>query len=328
MKKYACLAVLLAIVSIQNAQAEVPFVELKGHTEGYRGGVLAIAFSLDGKKVVTGSNGTTARVWDVESGRELKKLEGHTSTVWAVAFSPDGKTVVTGSEDGTARIWDAESGKELKKLAGHVGAVRSVAFSPDGKKIVTGSGLSQGQVYDGTAHIWDADSGRELKRLLEIWDEILSVSFSPDGTKIITTEFGASTVRIWDAGSYEQLQQFGVAGGTGGSLTSATFSPDGKKILTADHHGNIQLFVADSGERLKRLERHANEALFAYFIGDFLCRRHAHVGLDEGFKEFVQELVVHESTGRFENIADVRVFRVENTEDNDTDYLQRTLEVR
>jgi len=70
--------------------------------------VYGVAFSPDGKRIVTASADKTARVWDAESGKELRKLEGHTEGALCVAFSPDGKRIVTTSVDDTARVWDAD----------------------------------------------------------------------------------------------------------------------------------------------------------------------------------------------------------------------------
>ncbi|KAF9001755.1 WD40-repeat-containing domain protein, partial [Cyathus striatus] len=70
----------------------------------------SVAFSPDGKQVVSGSDDKTVRIWDVESGQVAAgPFEGHTSSVYSVAFSPDGKQVVSGSDDKTVRIWDVES---------------------------------------------------------------------------------------------------------------------------------------------------------------------------------------------------------------------------
>jgi hypothetical protein len=73
--------------------------------------VLSAGFSPDGKRVVTASWDSTARIWDADSGKEIALLKGHNtglelSNVLSPGFSPDGKRVVTAVEDSTARIWD------------------------------------------------------------------------------------------------------------------------------------------------------------------------------------------------------------------------------
>ena len=78
---------------------------LKGHD----GAVSAIAWSPDGKRVLTGSEDRTARLWDLATGRVLLTLKGHNAGVTAVAWSPNGLHIVTGSKDKTARVWSADS---------------------------------------------------------------------------------------------------------------------------------------------------------------------------------------------------------------------------
>jgi WD40 repeat protein len=111
-----------------------------------------LALSPDGKRAISaGSHDHTARLWDVESGKEIHRLD-HKEAVWAVAFSPDGKRVLTGcggiqrgaefqpGSDNSMRLWEAGTGKLLGVFEGHRADVWCVAFSPDGKRALSGSG--------------------------------------------------------------------------------------------------------------------------------------------------------------------------------------------
>jgi WD40 repeat protein len=123
--------------------------------EGHEGRVSSVAFSPDGKTIVSGPYDRTVRMWDAATGMEQHKMTGHEHYVTSVAFSPNGKTIVSGSWDQTVRVWDAATGVEQHTMTGHEKAVFSVAFSPDGKTIVS-------RDHSDTSYIWDADTGTRL----------------------------------------------------------------------------------------------------------------------------------------------------------------------
>src|SRR5262249_47854228 len=129
---------------------------------GHMTALIAVAFSRDGRMVLT-TGDDTAILWDVASGRELRRFqhEGRTR-LNSVALSPDARLVATAdfSEKDQVRIWDARTGKELRRLSGHSSAVDIVRFSLDGRYVLTGG-------QDETVRAWDASAG----------DEILSFSF-------------------------------------------------------------------------------------------------------------------------------------------------------
>jgi WD40 repeat protein len=194
---------------IWDAETGKELQQLTGHT----GLIKSAAFSPDGKKVMASSctfddmgviNGMgmirikdkNVRVWDAETGEELKKLE-IPPRLSVTGFSPDGKKVVTENCEAqaniyTAHILDIETGEELKQLEGHTRTLQLAVFSADGKRVLTSS-------HDKTARIWDVATGRELYKLEGHKDFIFSAAFSPDGKKVITG--GANqdnTARIWD----------------------------------------------------------------------------------------------------------------------------------
>ena len=87
--------------------------------EGHSHYVNSIAFSPDGKKIVSGSVDKTIRVWDVETGKDIiQPLKGHSNWISSVAFSPDWKLLLTKDNIGTKITWDAQTGLELKRNIG------------------------------------------------------------------------------------------------------------------------------------------------------------------------------------------------------------------
>jgi WD40 repeat protein len=121
--------------------------ELVGHTDT----VQCVAFSHDGKKIVSGSADKTVHVWDPHTKKIFCMFEGHTDCVRSVAFSPDGEYIVSTSHDTTVRVWDVGTRAVHKIFRGHTGWVRTVGFSPDGKHIVSGS-------HDNTLRVWETEN--------------------------------------------------------------------------------------------------------------------------------------------------------------------------
>ena len=96
-------------------------------------------FSPDGRKVLTASGDKSARLWDVETGKELRVFVGHAAQISSASFSADGGQILTTSDDKTARVWDAETGEQLHATLTIEGMVNNGSFSADGRRIVTGS---------------------------------------------------------------------------------------------------------------------------------------------------------------------------------------------
>lgn len=253
-------------VCIWNAEVELV---LRGH----EGGVKCAAFSNDGKRVVTASRDSTARIWDVASGREIALLR-HEDIVHYAAFSPDGSRLLTmwGSLRGRCggRLWNALTGDEIGAIGpnsiGILSDLRSrlevltelgertifsAAFSSDGGRIVTAANK---------AEIWDTARRVRLEALPV--DSVCSAAFSPDETCLV---LGLDKdVTIWPIGGHMPIEQLH---GHTGFVCSASYSPDGKYIITASTDGTARIWDVQAAEGTKTL-RGEDAIFFAAFSPD------------------------------------------------------------
>jgi WD40 repeat protein/serine/threonine protein kinase len=243
-----------ALSVFQEARAaDAQVAVITGHADRLR----SVAFSPDGRRVLTGSFDNTARVWDAETGQPIVLLSGHTDRVISAAFSPDGQRIVTGSYDKTARIWDAATGREVTRLSGHTDRVRSVAFSPDGRFIATAS-------YDKTARTWNAATGAAIGVLSGHTEVVTSVAYSPDVRRLVTASYD-KTARIWDVATGRSII---LLSGHTDRMTSAAFSPDGQRILTASGDKTARIWDAATGAEIKRMIGHTQLVASAAFSPD------------------------------------------------------------
>ncbi|QEG36789.1 WD40 domain-containing protein [Bythopirellula goksoeyrii] len=223
------------------------------------GAVADADVSPDGQWIVTGSWDQSAKIWDVQSGKAIRKLEGvHEGYVNSVQFSPDGKQVLTASDDSKAQLWDAATGKPLDPaLVGHEDRVRQARFSSDGSRIVTASN-------DKTSRVWDTDSAQEQLVLRGHEWAVLCGEFSQDGTRIITGSEDNVAI-VWDATTGEQILK--LPGHTD-SVTAVAFSPDGTRALTGSQDNTVKLWDAQTGKEILTLEGHREAVTSVSFSPD------------------------------------------------------------
>lgn len=143
------------------------------HLYGHEKEINSVAFSSDGKRLVSGSFDNTVRLWNVASRRMIGTVGVHKDRVTSVKLSRDDRIIISGSRDRTVKLWDANSGMSIATLENHDKAVTSVGVSADGK-IVFSTGM------DGKVNIWSLD-GRALVATLAADSDESWVCFSPDG---------------------------------------------------------------------------------------------------------------------------------------------------
>jgi WD40 repeat protein/uncharacterized protein YjbI with pentapeptide repeats len=212
--------------------------------------------SLDGRAALaSGSDDGTIRVWDLATGRTLRRLAGHSDFVTSLAaLSLDGRAALaSGAGDGTIRVWDLATGKSVRRLEGHSGPVSSLAgLSLDGRAaLAAGSG-------DGTIHVWDAATGNTVRRLeghsLGVWR---LAALNLDGRAALASSSGDGAVRVWDLATGKTLRRLEGHSATVTSL--AALSVDGRAALAAGSEDRtVRVWDVATGNTMRRLEGHSD----------------------------------------------------------------------
>ena len=187
-----------------------------------------VALSPDGRVLALGCRSrflnktSPILLYDLATGKELRRLSGHRTPVDALAFSADGRRLLSVGEDkplvpGGVCIWEVSSGKLLRQR-NQPGEYK--VFSPDGRTMAfTGT--------DERAHLWDVDGGKEIARLpVEGWAYCFV-----SGGKYLATGKGTALPCLWDATTGKEIRRFRGRRGKGTWVSGA--SPDGKWLVTS-----------------------------------------------------------------------------------------------
>jgi WD40 repeat protein/uncharacterized caspase-like protein len=239
---------------------ELPMLNLpnSGLFTAQVGAPVGFSFSEDGKRVATGGFDTPTILWDVETGKQILKMNGHTNMAYKVAFSADGTQLSSG---GRTR-WDLRTGRGLRISAAPSDNTISVP-SPDGRLIATFAPNSD------TVSILEAPSGQQVQNLKPATGGgvVQRASFSPDGTMLLTTYgldheqlqkpagFGQSAggndnqVKLWDVKTGVELRSLLL----GTTAAEAGFSADGRTLATIGSMGQLSLWDTASGNKLRDL---------------------------------------------------------------------------
>jgi eukaryotic-like serine/threonine-protein kinase len=234
---------------------------LTGHTQR----VYHVAFQPKGKLLATTSQDGIVRLWDTESGNELKELSKQRQPYYGLAWNSEGTRLATScdsEEDGKAltrvTIWDPASGNQVNTFTHPQYWMESLVWSPDGKWLAGGSSESN------NVWLWQAATGELVHQFSEHVGPILGLAFSADSSMLASAS-GDSTARVWDVVNKKELQ---VLKGHSGSVRAVAFHPGGKRLATGGDDKLVKLWDVTTHQEICTLAGHSEAVTAVAFRPD------------------------------------------------------------
>ena len=185
--------------------------------------VFQVKFSPDGTQLATGDRAGWLRLWNHDTGVEVKSWRAGSAGIRALAFSVDGQRLACGGWASTPlRLFRVSDGERLLEITDHGGDVNGVVFHPDGRTL-----MSCGK--DQTVCVWDAVTGERLRQLRGHSDAVIGLAQQPSRGAIVSIgQYG--TIKVWNLSEPSTESSFTTATREGVDAGRLVFSRDTKRI--------------------------------------------------------------------------------------------------
>jgi WD40 repeat protein/tetratricopeptide (TPR) repeat protein len=235
-----------AAISLERARrALLERTVLRGHD----GPVNAVAPMPTGDRIVTASDDCTTRIWDLETGKELRsfrRADGKAIKALAVVAPA---YIVTGDEDGKVVVWDADKPAEPIVFEGHRGSITALGILSEPFRIIA---FSKDSSRDRKGQIWTVQTRSERMFDARMTDVVNAVAVTPDGKRFVTGS-NDKVARVW---SVDELKPLFQLTGHDGPVMAVAVARDGSRIVTGSNDNTVRIWDADTGEHRKELKGH------------------------------------------------------------------------
>jgi WD40 repeat protein len=210
----------------------------------------ALAFSPDGKTVAV-ATANAVRLYDVASGKELRRGAGPDRPARLIGLSSDGRTLVTADNSSSIVVWDTATGKQRRRLEMNAEGVTGLLLSADGRTLVCTGQKS--------LRVWDVATSRELHKFEHAYHPgstplVRLLACSPDGKLIVITK-GNPLLQLVDTTTGQSILDLAHNSNVYGSVeyAQAAFLPDGQSLLVC-RGGQAQVCDLRTGKAIRQIE--------------------------------------------------------------------------
>lgn len=226
---------------------QIEKISIEQTLSGHSGLINALVATPDRQTLISGSEDTTIRIWDLATGEQRQILRGHTGPIQALDASTTSRFLASGSADSTIKLWNSQTGQELRTLRGHTSFINDVKFSPDGQTLVSASA-------DKTIKLWHVETGSEILTFTGHKSFVNDLAISPDGQTLVSGS-ADNMVIIWQISTGNILHT--LTGHTG-PVNAVAISPDGQTVFSASADKTIKVWNLRTAEELSTLVGHEN----------------------------------------------------------------------
>jgi len=214
-------------IGLADNSAVVAQISFRRLHAGHTGAVNSVAWTADGKSLLSGGADKSIRHWNAETGALVRTLNGHTQPVTSVLPTADAAQVISTSADKTIRVWTLANGAPVKSIP-VASVIRRIAINSKSTRL-TGVG------DDGVVRVWDPVAGRELQRFVGHAGVVRGIAISPDGNTVISGGDDKS-VRVWT------VSALGVVVADATKVHDLELLPDGSHFVTSGDDKVVKLW--------------------------------------------------------------------------------------
>ena len=228
--------------------------------DGHPGGTTAVAFTDDGRWIVTAGADGTLRVWDAANGSVQRSIQLGASKVTALAVF--GQHALTGHEDGNVQLWSLARGDRFGQFRRNQASIWSVAFMGEPTRFLAAG-------HDWAVSVWDTRTENAPVIAIDAHESaVQAAAYTPVG--YLASGGADRLVKLWDAVSGDAIRTYR---GHRDFVSAVAFSPDGAMLASASRDGHVKVWSTASRRLYRTLTRGAGQvgALAFSPAGDLLA---------------------------------------------------------